>query len=82
MRNAIKTLKNDKALGVDQITAKLMKAAIELTSFELKKLFDVIWKQEALPTQWTKGYICKIPKKGNLQECGIWRGITLLPLAS
>jgi hypothetical protein len=35
-----------------------------------------------VPTQWTKGLICKIPKKGNLQDCGNWRGVTLLPLAS
>lgn len=31
---------------------------------------------------WTKGLICKFLKKGNLQECGNWRGVTLLPLAS
>ena len=26
--------------------------------------------------------ICKIPKKGNLQECSNWRGVTLLPISS
>ena len=82
IKNAVKALKNDKAPGVDQITAEMLKADIEQTSSELKKIFDIIWEQEIVPTQWTKGHICKIPKKGNLQECVNWRGITLLPLAS
>ena len=29
-----------------------------------------------------KGLIVKLPKKGDLAECGNWRGITLLPFAS
>ena len=35
-----------------------------------------------MPEQWKQGLICKIPKKGNLQQCGNWRGVTLLPIAS
>ena len=27
---------------------------------------------------WTKGLIVKLPKKGDLRDCGNWRGITLL----
>ena len=26
--------------------------------------------------------IIRLPKKGNLMECGNWRGITLLPVAA
>jgi hypothetical protein len=79
---ALKALRNGKAPGADQISAEMLKADPEQTSIELKRIFDLIWEKETVPTQWTKGLICKIPKKGNLQHCGNWRGITLLPLAS
>jgi len=31
---------------------------------------------------WRKGLIFKLPKKGDLSNCGNWRGITLLPVPS
>ena len=82
IKRAVKDLRNGKASGADQITAEMLKADIEQTSKEMKRIFDLIWEKEKIPTQWTKGLICKIPKKGNLQECGNWQGVTLLPLAS
>ncbi|KAI4901974.1 hypothetical protein NFI96_006075 [Prochilodus magdalenae] len=82
IKRAVKDLRNGKASGADQITAEMLKADTEQTSKEMKRIFDLIWEKEKIPTQWTKGLICKIPKKGNLQECGNWRGVTLLPLAS
>ena len=30
------------------------------------------------PADWQKGVIVKLPKKGNLEVCYNWRGITLL----
>ena len=63
-------------------TKSQLKADIEQTSLELQKIFDIIWEKETVPTQWTKWLICKIPKEGNLQECGNWWGVTLLPQAS
>jgi len=76
---ALKALKNGKAPGVDHISAEMLKADTERTSLELKWIFGLIWDQETVPAQWTKGLICKIPKQGNLQRCGNWRGVTLLP---
>jgi endonuclease/exonuclease/phosphatase family metal-dependent hydrolase len=82
IQEAVKALKNRKAPGVDQITAEMLKADVEVTSKKLKDLFEIIWEKEEVPTQWNKGLICKIPKKGNLQECRNWRGITLLTQVS
>ena len=31
--------------------------------------------------KWKNGVIVKIPKKGDLSDCGNWRGITLSPIA-
>lgn len=74
IRATLRMLKNGKAPGEDQITAEMLKADSDQTSKELKHTFDHIWKEEKLPKEWTKGLICKIPKKGNLQECSNWRG--------
>ena len=35
-----------------------------------------------MPEQWKQGLICKIPKKGSLQQFGNWRGVMLLPIDS
>ena len=79
---AVQALKNGKAPGIDQITAELLKADTESTCVELKHLFDLIWQEEKMPEQWKQGLICRVPKKGNLQQCGNWRGMTLLAIAS
>ena len=73
------TLKNGKAPGIDQLKAELLKADTESNCVELKHLCDLIWQEEKLPEQRKQGLICKILKKGNLQQCGNWSGVTLLP---
>ena len=35
-----------------------------------------------MPKTWKQGLIVKIPKKGDLTECGNWRGITLTSVPS
>ncbi|CAC5373530.1 unnamed protein product [Mytilus coruscus] len=35
-------------------------------------------KEGDIPSDWSKGLIVKLPKKGNLRNCDNWRGITLL----
>ena len=42
----------------------------------------MIGQEKKVPEQWKQGLICRIPKKVNLQQCGNWRGVTLLPIAS
>ena len=82
IERAVQTLKNEKASEIGQITTELLKADTESTCVELKRLFDLIWQNEKVPVQYKQGLICKIPKKGNAQQCGNWRGVTLLPTAS
>ena len=76
------TLKNGKAPGIDQLAAELLKADRESNCVELKHLCDLIWQEEKLLEQWKQGLICKISKKGNLQQCGNRRGVALLPITS
>ena len=41
-----------------------------------------VWEQEQLTEDWKRGLIVKLPKKGDLMECGNWRGITLMAVAA
>ena len=75
---ALKTVKNNKASGCDEITGEMLKALNETSKDYLLTIFNEIWNNETLPQEWRNGIIVKLPKKGDLGDCNNWRGITLL----
>ncbi|KAI8479716.1 hypothetical protein Bbelb_425190 [Branchiostoma belcheri] len=75
--NAIKNLKNHKAAGIDQIPAELLKKGGDIMLKKLTVLCNTCWELGNTPLDWRKGAIMKLPKKGDLSDCGNWRGITL-----
>ena len=79
---AIKSLKNGKAPGSDNLNAELFKADPELAAKILLPLFTAIWERKAVPGDWSEGVIIKLPKKGSRKNCNNWRGITLLSIPS
>ena len=46
----------------------------------MKPLIEKVWKEGEAPTDWKKGYLFKLPKKGDLGQCKNWRGI--MPLST
>ena len=81
VKKAIKQLKNNKAPGEDGLFPEIFKVEEDRLEMILTRLFNMIWVTGVLPSDWKKGVIVKIPKKGDLSECGNWRGITLSPIA-
>ncbi|KAL6491468.1 hypothetical protein MHYP_G00018130 [Metynnis hypsauchen] len=79
---AIKSLKNGKAAGPDGIPPEALKADATTTAEILYPLLQKIWEQEKVPADWKLGYLVKLPKKGDLSQCGNWRGIMLLSIPS
>ena len=77
MKRALKKLKNWKAPGPDGITSEMLKADEDGTAQVMLKFIRRIWDAEMKPQEWECGTIIKIPKKGDLKDCGNWRGITL-----
>ena len=75
---ALKTVKNNKASGCDEITGEMLKALDETSKGYLLTIFNEIWNNETPPQEWRDGIIVKLPKKGDLGDCNNWRGITLL----
>ena len=44
----------------------------------LEHLFGVVWQEEVVPNEWREGLIVNLFKKGDKEEPGNYRGITLL----
>ena len=82
IRTALRKIKNGKAGSKDETTAELLKADMNTTEKWLVNLFRTFWEQEKVPQTWKQGLIVKIPKKGDLTECGNLRGITLTSVPS
>ena len=59
-------------------TSKAIKADMETSTEMLYDLIGKIWDTDEIPIGWKEGYLVKIPKKGDLQECKNYRGIMLL----
>ena len=79
---AIKSLKSGKAAGPDGIPPEALKADVQTSTEMIHPLLMKIWESEQIPEEWKKGYLVKLPKKGDLSSCKNWRGIMLLSVPS
>ena len=75
---SLKRLRNGKAPSIDNIQAEVLKMDIGTTASALHHVFTKIRNEEVIPVDWQRCVIVKLPKKGNLEVCDNWRGVTLL----
>lgn len=75
---AVKSLKNGKAPGIDNIPSELIKNGGSITIDVLTKICNKIWQTGQWPTTWTQSLVITLPKKGNLQQCSNYRTISLI----
>ena len=80
VKAAVKSLKNGKAPGIDQITAEMIKAGGDILLQRLHVLLTCIWDTEYVPSAWKKAIVVPILKKGDSRECKNYRGISLLSI--
>ena len=78
IKEAIKTLKNGKASGLDGVPAEALQLDITTTTEILYNPFGEIWEKEEVPKDWKEGLLVKLPKKGDLRVCRNYRGNILL----
>ena len=79
--DAIKSLKNNKAPGPDNIPAELLKHGEEELVSILHEMILNVWRAEVLPPEWMEGAIIPLHKKGDKLNCANYRGISLLNVA-
>ena len=74
----IRRLKNNKTGGSDGLVGELLKYGGSGMVYLLEQLFGVVWQEEVVPKEWREGLIVNLFKKGDKEEPGNYRGITLL----
>lgn len=77
----MKTFRNNKAPGIDNIPAELCKHGGQTVTVALHRVIGKIWKEETIPKEWEESIICPIHKKGSKLNCKNYRGILLLSTA-
>ena len=74
--SAVRTLKNNKSPGPDNIPAELLKQGGYLCTRTLDHYITKVWADENIPQQWRDASIVTIFKnKGDKAVCGNQRGI-------
>ena len=82
VKGALKSLKNGKTPGCDNIPPEAWKEGGTVWAKVLHALLNKIWNEEDIPQDWKVSLLVKLPKKGDLYLCENWRGIMLLTVAS
>lgn len=76
VREAIKTLQNNKSQGIDSSTNEILKTP-ELLEDVTQVLNEMLY--DCLPKDLQTSILVPLPKKGNLEDPNNWRGISLMP---
>ena len=76
--NAIKTLKDGKSPGIDNIPSELIKHGGTAIIRMLTAICQKAWVSKSWPKQWTKSLIIPIAKKGNIKKCKNYRTLSLI----
>lgn len=82
VQRAITRLKNNKAPGVDGITAEVLKTMGEAGIDLIHLLCKQIWDTGKWPDEWCNSIFIPIFKKGSPLDCSNYRTIALIPHAS
>jgi hypothetical protein len=69
IEGALKYLKNNKAAGVDSITAELLKNGGPNLVDALHEMIQQAWTSNTLPRSWTEEVLCPVYKKGDKLDC-------------
>ena len=79
MQTGMKGMKKGRAPGIDEMRVEMIMAAGESGNSWSKRLLNTCMRQSKVPEEWRTGLIVPIwKKKGDVQDPGKYRGITLL----
>ncbi len=78
VKKELKRMKDGKAAGDGDLPIEIIKAGGEEAIVWLCKLYNCAYREEKTPKDWQRSVISPIYKKGDKQDCGNYRGISLL----
>ena len=77
IKQAIKSLKSNKACGPDRITNEMLKFGVNSRLTLLCKVFNAVFTSGLYPSNWSTSYISTINKKGPKTDPSNYRGISI-----
>ncbi|KAG1671311.1 LINE-1 retrotransposable element ORF2 protein [Nymphon striatum] len=80
-KKAMRSLKNNKASGSDEIPIEFIKAAGTKIHQDIYEIITNIYKGEDIPEDWLETVFLPIPKKARTTKCEQHRTIALIPHA-
>ena len=81
IEQAVKKLQNGKAVGEDEIVAKMLKNGGEVMIDWLLEILQGAWRTKQLPSEWKKSILAPVHKKKDRKVCDNYRGISLLRIS-
>ena len=78
LRQAVFSQKDNKSPGLDCISSEILKTSYDVISPCLLYLYNRMYSSGEYPRSWGEGIITPIFKKGDLNDAGNYRGITLI----
>ncbi|XP_041279602.1 triadin isoform X2 [Onychostruthus taczanowskii] len=79
VQNRLRKLKVHKSMGRDKIQPWVLKELAEEVAMPLPNIFEKSWQSGGVPTDWKRGNIIPIFKKGDKEEAGYDRSVSLTP---
>ena len=78
VKSSLKSMKNNKSQGPDDIAAEVIKACGEKMIECLHILYNLAYSCGVVPSDWNESFICTFFKKGDPAVCENHRGISLM----
>ncbi len=79
---AVESLKSFKAAGPDEIMAEVLKAGGTAVVDWMHRIIQKVWRTERVVEEWRMSTIVPLLKKGDVEMCDNYRGISLLSIPS
>ena len=82
VKQQLQNLKTNKAVGLDKISARLLKDGEDAIAQVLQKIINLSIEQQCVPNSWKSAKVRALFRSGDDKNCDNYRPIAILPTAS